>query len=538
MSVDQIGPFISSFGIENHGLLGVSAVHWNSTTPQLYEAGLRRSEGVLSIDGAFVTKTGEYTGRSPKDKFMIKDPSIDKDVWWGPVNQPLENDKFRIIQNRMMDYLQGREVFVQDCYCGADPTYRLPVRIVTENAWHSLFARNMFIQPEDEELMTFRPEWTVIQIPDFHSIPDTDGTNSEVCILVNIPEKTVLVGGSHYTGEIKKSIFGVMNWILPALGVMTMHCSASVGESGDTAIFFGLSGTGKTTLSSDSKRTMIGDDEHGWSDSGIFNFEGGCYAKTINLSAQAEPEIYAASRRFGTVLENVVIDPTTRMPDFYDGSLAENARSSYPLDYLKKVDPSGMGNHPENIIMLTADAFGVLPPISKMSADQAMYHFLSGYTAKVAGTERGMTSGAEATFSTCFGAPFLPRHPTVYAKLLGEKIAKHNSNCWLVNTGWSGGVYGVGDRMKISHTKAMVNAALENKLSNVEMHTDPNFGLLVPQNCPNVPTEVLTPRKTWSNNEEYDSTAQTLAKAFENNFKQFENHVSEDVNKAGIHSKN
>tara|TARA_B100000886_G_scaffold340554_1_gene311197 strand:- start:11907 stop:13523 length:1617 start_codon:yes stop_codon:yes gene_type:complete len=537
MSVDQIGPYISSFGIENHGLRGVSAAHWNSTTPQLYEAGLRRSEGVLSIDGAFVTKTGEYTGRSPKDKFMIKDPSIDKDVWWGPVNQPLGNDKFSIIHSRMMDYLKGKEVFVQDCYCGADPTYRLPVRVITENAWHSLFARNMFIQPEHKELTVFRPEWTVIQVPDFHSIPHSDGTNSEVCILVNIPEKTVLVGGSHYTGEIKKSIFGVMNWILPALGIMTMHCSASVGARGDTAIFFGLSGTGKTTLSSDSSRTMIGDDEHGWSDNGIFNFEGGCYAKTINLSAEAEPEIYAASRRFGTVLENVILDPTTRKPDFYDGSLAENARSSYPLDYLKNIDPSGMGDHPENIIMLTADAFGVLPPISKMSADQAMYHFLSGYTAKVAGTERGMTAGAEATFSTCFGAPFLPRHPTVYAKLLGEKIAKHKSNCWLVNTGWSGGVYGTGDRMKISHTKAMVNAALENRLDAVEMHIDSNFGLLVPKNCSNVPAEVLTPRKTWPNKEQYDSTAQKLAKEFETNFKQFEKHVNDDVNRAGIHSK-
>ncbi|MEK9684080.1 MAG: phosphoenolpyruvate carboxykinase [Rhodospirillaceae bacterium] len=534
--MDHIGPFTSNYGLENNGLNGAKVVHWNQTPPQLYEAGLRRGEGVLSVDGAFVTKTGEYTGRSPKDKFMIEDTSIQNEVWWGPVNQPLGSDKFEIVHLRMMDYFRNREVFVQDCYCGADPTYRLPVRIVTENAWHSLFARNMFLQPKDSELSSFVPEWTVIQAPDFHSIPEQDGTNSEVCILVNIPRKTVLVGGSHYTGEIKKSIFGVMNWILPALGVMTMHCSANIGKGGDTAIFFGLSGTGKTTLSSDSSRTMIGDDEHGWSDNGVFNFEGGCYAKTINLSQEAEPEIYAASRRFGTVLENVVLDPVTRIPDFYDGSLAENARSSYPLDYLDNIDQSGMGGHPENIIMLTADAFGVLPPISKMTPEQAMYHFLSGYTAKVAGTERGMTSGAEATFSTCFGAPFLPRHPTVYAKLLGERIAKHKSNCWLVNTGWSGGGYGVGERMKIAHTKAMVRAALDGKLDSVGLQEDPNFGLLVPEGCPEVPSDVLTPRNTWSDKGGYDSTAQHLAKQFENNFKQFEEHVDDDVNKAAIHT--
>lgn len=534
--MNQIGSFISSFGIENHGLKLASAVHWNQNAPQLYEAGLRRMEGVLSADGAFVTETGEYTGRSPKDKFMIKDPSIMDEVWWGSVNQPLEKENFNLIHSRMLDYLKNREIFVQDCYCGADMAFRLPVRIITENAWHSLFARNMFIQPSAEELLDFRPEWTVIQAPNFHSIPESDGTNSEVCIIVNIPAKTVLVGGSHYTGEIKKSIFGVMNWILPSVGVMTMHCSANRGARGDTAIFFGLSGTGKTTLSSDSSRTMIGDDEHGWSDNGVFNFEGGCYAKTINLSADAEPEIYAASRRFGTVLENVVLNSDTRIPNFDDGSLAENARSSYPLEFLDNIDRSGKGGHPENIVMLTADAFGVLPPISKMSAEQAMYHFLSGYTAKVAGTERGMSAGAEATFSTCFGAPFLPRHPTVYAKLLGERIAKHKSNCWLVNTGWSGGVYGVGQRMKIAHTKSMVNAALNGKLDTASLQVDPNFGLLVPEGCPDVPVDVLQPRNTWSDSNEYDATAQKLAREFEINFKQFENQVEDEVTKAGIHA--
>ncbi len=534
--VEQTGPFVSKFRIDNHGIKDAATVHWNQHAPQLYEAALRRQEGVLSIDGALVTKTGEYTGRSPTDKFTVEEATSKDDIWWGPVNQPIGEDKFESVHKRLTDYFKGREAFVQDCYAGADPKFRLPVRIVTEDAWHSLFARNMFIQPKNEDLGNFEPEYTVIQAPGFHSNPDTDGTNSEVCILVNFARKMILVGGSHYTGEIKKSIFGVMNYLLPARGVLPMHCSANIGPNGDTAIFFGLSGTGKTTISSDPSRALIGDDENGWSDDGVFNFEGGCYAKTIKLSAEAEPEIYAASRRYGTVLENVVLDPHTRMPDFDDGSLAENARSSYPLDFVPNISVSGMGGHPENVIMLTADAFGVLPPISKLSPEQAMYHFLSGYTAKVAGTERGMTSGAEATFSTCFGAPFLPRHPTVYSKLLGEKIAKHGTNCWLVNTGWSGGGYGVGERMKIAHTRAMVRAALDGKLSSIATSADPNFGLAVPEACPDVPTEVLSPRNTWSDKKAYDSTARDLAQQFEGNFKQFEDVVEDDVNAAGIHA--
>ena len=533
--MEQSGPHISSFGVGNHGLHDVEIVHWNYPTPFLYEAALRRHEGVLSIDGAIVTKTGEYTGRSPKDKFFVDEPSSKKDIWWGSVNQPIAAEKFDHVHKRMVDYLRNSEVFVQDLYCGADPTYRLPVRIITENAWHSLFSRNMFILPAEKDLVSFKPEWTVLQAPNFHSNPETDGTRSEVCVLVNVAKKMILVGGSHYTGEIKKSIFTVMNWLLPARGVLPMHCSANIGPKGDTAIFFGLSGTGKTTLSSDSTRTLIGDDEHGWSDNGVFNFEGGCYAKTIKLSAEAEPEIYAASRRYGTVLENVVLDSVTRLPDFDDGSLAENARSSYPLDFIPNASKSGMGGHPDNVIMLTADAFGVLPPISKLTAEQAMYHFLSGYTARVAGTERGL-EGAEATFSTCFGAPFLPRHPTVYAKLLGERIARHKANCWLVNTGWSGGGYGVGERMKIAHTRAMVRAALDGKLASVGVAPDPNFGLLIPENCPNVPGEVLKPRNTWKDKKAYDSTAHDLAKRFEANFKQFEKHVEDKVNKAGIHA--
>ena len=534
--VKQTGPFISTYGVDNHGLEDVGTVHWNYAVPQLYEAALRRGEGVLSADGALVTKTGEYTGRSPTDKFVVEEPTSKDDIWWGSVNQPISPEKFDVVHGRIGAYLRNREVFVQDCYAGADPKYRIPVRIVTECAWHSLFARNMFIRPKDDELRDFVPEYTVVQAPDFHSNPETDGTNSEVCVLVHFGRKMVLVGGSHYTGEIKKSIFSVMNYLLPAKGVLPMHCSSNVGPKGDAAIYFGLSGTGKTTISSDPTRTLIGDDEHGWSDAGVFNFEGGCYAKTIRLSAEAEPEIYAASRRFGTVLENVVIDDDTRLPDFDDGSLAENARSSYPLDYIPNISETGMAGHPENIIMLTADAFGVLPPISKLTPDQAMYHFLSGYTAKVAGTERGMTSGAEATFSTCFGAPFLPRHPTVYAKLLGEKIARHGANCWLVNTGWSGGGYGVGERMKIAHTRAMVRAALDGKLAGVATASDPNFGLNVPETCPEVPTEVLSPRNTWTDKNAYDKIARDLAKQFEVNFRQFEAAVDDKVNAAGIHA--
>ena len=534
--VKQTGPFISTYGVDNHGLEDVGTVHWNYAVPQLYEAALRRGEGVLSADGALVTKTGEYTGRSPTDKFVVEEPTSKDDIWWGSVNQPISPEKFDVVHGRIGAYLRNREVFVQDCYAGADPKYRIPVRIVTECAWHSLFARNMFIRPKDDELRDFVPEYTVVQAPDFHSNPETDGTNSEVCVLVHFGRKMVLVGGSHYTGEIKKSIFSVMNYLLPAKGVLPMHCSSNVGPKGDAAIYFGLSGTGKTTISSDPTRTLIGDDEHGWSDAGVFNFEGGCYAKTIRLSAEAEPEIYAASRRFGTVLENVVIDDDTRLPDFDDGSLAENARSSYPLDYIPNISETGMAGHPENIIMLTADAFGVLPPISKLTPEQAMYHFLSGYTAKVAGTERGMTSGAEATFSTCFGAPFLPRHPTVYAKLLGEKIARHGANCWLVNTGWSGGGYGVGERMKIAHTRAMVRAALDGKLAGVATASDPNFGLNVPETCPEVPTEVLSPRNTWTDKNAYDKIARDLAKQFEVNFRQFEAAVDDKVNAAGIHA--
>ena len=528
------GSAASSWGLENHGLVNSGPVHWNPDVPALYEHGLRRGEGVLARGGGFVTETGEYTGRSPRDKFIVDEPSSSGDIWWGPVNNRISEAHFETARARMTAYLQKRELFVQDVFAGADPDYRLPVRVVTEQAWHSLFARNMFIPPTDRQRADFRPEFTVLHAPNLHSVPEIDGTRSEVGVLLNFAKRLILVTGSHYTGEIKKTIFSVLNYILPGKGVLSMHCSSNVGPNGDTAIFFGLSGTGKTTLSADPTRTLIGDDEHGWSDNGVFNFEGGCYAKTIALSAEAEPEIHAACFRFGTLLENVVIDPVTREPDFDDGSLTENTRASYPLHFLGNVAESGMGGHPANIVMLTADAFGVLPPISRLSPEQAMYHFLSGYTARLAGTERGLGSEPEATFSTCFGAPFLPRHPTVYARLLGEKIARHGATCWLVNTGWSGGAFGVGARMKIAHTRAMVRAAIEGKLASVGVAPDPNFGVLVPETVPDVPNEVLSPRNAWSDKGGYDTTARGLAQRFEANFEQFENAVDDKVKAAAI----
>ena len=525
----------SSYGLENHGLENLLGAHWNLSIPALYQHSLQRGESELAAGGGLVVTTGEYTGRSPKDKYIVDEPENTGNIWWGPVNNKISPEHFNTMRNRMLAYMQHKEVFVQDCYAGADPDYRIKVRVVTEQAWHSLFTQNMFINPKVEEHDNFEPDFTVLHAPNLQSIPAIDGTGSEVFVMLNFAEKLILVGGSHYTGEIKKTIFSVMNYLLPAQGVLPMHCSANIGEKGDTAIFFGLSGTGKTTLSSDPTRTLIGDDEHGWSDNGVFNFEGGCYAKAINLSREAEPEIYDASMRFGTVLENVTLDPYTKYPNFDDGSLTENTRSSYPLHYIPGTSDTGMGGQPENIVMLTADAFGVLPPISQLTADQAMYHFLSGYTARLAGTERGVDT-PQATFSTCFGAPFLPRHPTVYAKLLGETIRKSGAKCWLVNTGWSGGAYGTGERMKIAHTRTMVRAAVEGKLASVAVAPDPNFGLLIPDAVPDVPKEVLNPKETWADKKGYDSAARDLAQRFEANFEQFNEAVTEDVRAAGIHA--
>ncbi len=533
MLVKNIGHHISRYGLDNHGLSNVGKAYWNLSAPQLYTESLARSEGLLANGGALVTVTGQHTGRSPHDRFVVEEATARDEIWWGDVNVAMSEENFDRLLDKILGHLQGRDVFVQDCYAGANETYRLPVRVVTEEAWHNLFARNMFIQPEPKDLAAFKPEWTVLQAPSLEADSSTDGTTSGTFIVVHMGRKTVLVGGSGYAGEIKKSIFSVMNFLLPPRDVLPMHCSANIGPEGNSAIFFGLSGTGKTTLSADSARTLIGDDEHGWGPDGIFNFEGGCYAKTINLTHETEPEIFETTRTFGSIIENVVLDPDTRELDFFDTTLTENGRVSYSIEQIPNASETGSGGHPANIMMLTCDAFGVLPPISKLSPDQAMYHFLSGYTAKVAGTERGLKE-PQATFSTCFGAPFMPRHPTVYAKLLGEKMAKHGAFCWLVNTGWSGGGYGVGERMKIQHTRALVNAALDGKLADASFSEDTNFGVQVPDSCPGVPAEVLNARNTWGDKDAYDAQAAHLTRLFEDNFKQFESDVTDSVKAVAI----
>ena len=520
-------------GLEGHGITNVTRVYWNLSIPALYEEAVRRREALISVEGPLVCRTGQHTGRSPNDKFIVREPSSEDKVWWSKVNRPIDAAQFDAVHQRMLNYCEGKELFVQDCYAGADPRYRLPVRIITEQAWHSLFARHMFIEvPEASGGPAHTPEFTVIDMPGLTADPKQHGTNSEVFVLLNFAKKLVLIGGTSYAGEIKKSIFTVMNYLLPLRDVMSMHCSANVGSAGDVALFFGLSGTGKTTLSSDPDRQLIGDDEHGWSDAGVFNIEGGCYAKMIKLSAEAEPQIYATTKRFGTVLENVRMDAGTRHLDLDDASLTENTRGAYPLEFIDNSVPSGQGGHPRNIIMLTADAFGVLPPIARLSPAGAMYHFLSGYTAKVAGTEKGVTE-PKATFSTCFGAPFMVLHPTVYARFLGERIARHEARVWLVNTGWTGGAYGTGSRMRISHTRAMIKAALAGELDSVPYQTDRFFNLEVPQSVPGVPPEVLNPRNTWKNPDEYDEAAGKLARMFMDNFKEFEADASPDVIAAG-----
>jgi phosphoenolpyruvate carboxykinase (ATP) len=521
----------SKVGLDAHGIINVNNVYWNLATPALYEESIRRHEAFMAHLGPLVVRTGQHTGRAPNDKFTVREPSTADHIWWGKVNRPFEPARFDELHRRLLSYLQLKDVFVQDCWAGADPEYRLPVRIITEDAWHSLFARNMFIQATSEELVDHVPEYTVINCPRFHAIPDVDGTNSEAFVIVNFAKRLVLIGGTSYAGEIKKSIFSVMNYLLPFRDVLPMHCSANYGPRGNTALFFGLSGTGKTTLSADANRTLIGDDEHGWSKNGIFNFEGGCYAKMIRLSSEAEPEIYETTRRFGTILENVMIDVNTRRLELDDDSLTENTRGAYPISHLSNATRDGQGGHPLNIIFLTADAFGVMPPIARLTPAQTMYHFLSGYTAKVAGTEKGVTE-PQATFSTCFGAPFMTQRPIVYANLLGKKIDEHKVSCWLVNTGWTGGPYGVGHRMKINHTRAMVNAALHGELNDVECEKDPIFGVDVPTTCPNVPGDVLSPRSTWSDRDAYDEQANKLARMFVENFRLFENEVSDDVKKA------
>jgi phosphoenolpyruvate carboxykinase (ATP) len=520
----------SDYELDNYGLKGLTSVSWNLTTPELYEAIARREEGLLSAHGALIVDTGEHTGRAAKDKAIVRETSSEQKVFWGDVNKDFPQEKFNALKDRMMAHASGRELFVQDTFVGADARYRLPVRIITELAWHSLFARTMFIN--DLSVKTpHRPEFTVINFPSFQADPDRDGTRSRTFILMDFSQRLVLIGGTSYAGETKKSVFTLMNYLLPQRGVMSMHCSANVGADGDVAIFFGLSGTGKTTLSADPERRLVGDDEHGWSDDGVFNFEGGCYAKVIKLSAEAEPDIYRTTRMFGTILENVVFNPETREIDLDDARKTENTRASYPLTSIANIVPSGYAGHPRNIIMLTADAFGVLPPVSRLSAEQAMYHFLSGYTAKVAGTEKGVKE-PEATFSTCFGAPFMVLHPGVYADLLGKKMAQHQADCWLVNTGWSGGPYGVGSRMKIAHTRAMIRSILNGSLAGVPTANDPIFGVAVPALCPEVPPEVLQPRNTWADKEKYDNQAKDLARRFNENFKKYDSGVSQAVRDA------
>jgi phosphoenolpyruvate carboxykinase (ATP) len=520
-------------GLDAVGLSGAADVHWNLSVASLYEHAVRRQEGVIAAGGPLVCSTGQHTGRSPNDKFIVKEPSSQKDVAWGKVNRPIDAASFDGLLTRMQAYVTGKELFALDAWAGADPAYRLPIRIVTERAWHNLFARHLFIlEPDDAALRRHEPQFTVIDLPGFTATPATDKTKSETFILVNFAKRLVLIGGTNYAGEIKKSIFTVMNYLLPLRDVMPMHCSANIGEAGDVALFFGLSGTGKTTLSSDPRRRLIGDDEHGWSADGVFNFEGGCYAKMIRLSAEAEPQIYATTRRFGTLLENVTVDAHTRALDLNDDRATENTRGAYPLDFIDNAVPSKRGGHPKNIVMLTADAFGVLPPVARLSPAAAMYHFLSGYTAKVAGTERGVTE-PKATFSTCFGAPFMVWDPNVYAKLLGERIARHQAKVWLVNTGWTGGPYGTGARMKIAHTRAMINAALSGELDHVKYETDPIFNLDVPTSCPKVPADVLSPRNTWKDPAAYDAQAKKLAQMFADNFKTFEATAAADVQAAG-----
>jgi phosphoenolpyruvate carboxykinase (ATP) len=518
----------SAFGLEAQGFRKLRAAHWNLTAPELYEQSLARNEGHIARGGAFVVLTGQHTGRSALDKFIVRDSASDAQVWWD-ANKPMKPASFDALYEAMMAYAESRELFVQDLFGGADPVHRLPVRVVTELAWHSLFIQNLLIDPTAGERDGFAPQFTIIDLPGFQADPAAHGTASGTVIAVNFTRRVVLIGGTSYAGEIKKSVFTILNYLLPPKRVMPMHCSANVGRSGDAAIFFGLSGTGKTTLSADSSRTLIGDDEHGWSENGVFNFEGGCYAKVIKLSPEAEPEIYATIHRFGTVLENVVMEPTTRELDLDDGRYTENTRAAYPIEFIPNASCTGTAPHPKNVIMLTADAFGVLPPIAKLTPSQAMYHFLSGFTAKVAGTEKGLGKEPQPTFSTCFGAPFMPRHPSEYGNLLRDLIAEHQADCWLVNTGWTGGAFGAGHRMPIKATRALLAAALEGTLAQVEMRIDPNFRFRVPVAVPNVDTRILNPRDTWSDPAAYDAAARKLVAMFRENFRKFERHVGADV---------
>ena len=524
----DLGPRESKYGLGHHGIAHTGDVYWNLTTAQLYEEAVKRSEGVVAHGGPLVVVTGKHTGRSPKDKFVVKEPKTEDTIDWGSVNVPITQDHFDNLYGKALAYLQHKELFVQDLLVGADPRYQRKVRFINELAWHNLFVRSLFLRPEPEDLQGFEPEMTVIHVPNLHANPDEDHVKSETFVLCDFNAKRVLIGGTGYAGEQKKSIFTFANYLLPLEGVLTMHCSANYGADGDCALFFGLSGTGKTTLSADPDRTLIGDDEHAWSDDGVFNLEGGCYAKVIRLSEEAEPQIWAATHHFNTVLENVVVDPLDRELDLDSEALTENTRAAYPLTSIPGCDLTGQCGHPQNVVFLTCDAFGVLPPVSRLSPAQAMYHFLNGYTARVAGTEKGVTE-PEATFSACFGSPFLPLKPTVYAEMLGEKIAKHHSTVWLINTGWSGGPAGKADRMKIAFTRAMVKAALSGDLAQGEFQPDPIFGVEVPAHVEGVPDKVLNPKAAWDDPAAYEAQARKVAAMFRENFQQFAIHVGKEV---------
>jgi phosphoenolpyruvate carboxykinase (ATP) len=525
----------AAVSLAEHGIVNTGPVHTNLSAARLVELALRRDEGILTERGALVAYTGAHTGRSPKDRFLVVDAAQKGDIWWGAVNRALEPAVFDRLLERVRTYYQGRELFVSDAVACADPSQQLPVRVIADKAWHALFVQCLLREPEASSIRNPQPAirngLMIFVAADMHAVPAVDGTRSEAFIILNLAKRIVLIGGTHYAGEIKKAVFSFLNYLLPQQGVFPMHCSANTGADGTTALFFGLSGTGKTTLSADPERRLIGDDEHGWSDSGVFNIEGGCYAKCVRLSAEGEPQIWNAIR-FGCVLENVVVDPQTRRPDFDDERFTENTRAAYPVCFIDNAEPSSRGGHPRSILFLTCDAFGVLPPLSKLTPEQALYHFLSGYTAKVAGTEAGVTD-PEATFSTCFAAPFLPLHPARYAEMLHQKLKKHGSQVWLVNTGWSGGPYGVGSRIKLAHTRAMVRAILNGSLARVNFTPDPIFGVQVPQSCPGVPPAVLRPRETWQNPADYDATARQLSRLFRDNFATYASEVSDEVRREG-----
>jgi len=526
----------ADYNLSNNGIGNLRLAYWNLPTEALVEEAVFRNEGAVVAGGAYVAFTGKHTARSANDKFVVRHVDSENNIWWGVYNRPFTAEKFEILYDRMLGFLQGRDVFVQDVYAGADENYRLPVRIVTELAWHSHFVRNMFILPQSlEEYKRFVPDFTLIAMPSFKGAPAVDGTNSETFICLSFEKRLAIVGNTAYAGEIKKSVFTILNYLLPLEGVLPMHCSANVNpqDSDDVALFFGLSGTGKTTLSADPTRRLIGDDEHGWSDDGVFNFEGGCYAKVIGLSESAEPEIYATTKRFGTVLENVTYDPVTRLIDLDDDSVTENTRASYPLEFIANAVPEKKAGHPKNIILLTCDASGVMPPIARLTPDQALYQFISGYTSKIAGTEVGLGKEPEITFSACFGGPFMVHHPYKYAELLKRKIERYGATCWLVNTGWVGGPYGIGKRISIRYTRALLNAALSGKLADVKYKKDPIFGFEVPASCPNVPDEVLDPSSSWHDKKEYDRRYKDLAMRFKQNFGKFTDGTPREVVAAG-----